>query len=351
MALVGAGTIAASYVTGLRATPGFDVVAICARSVDSAADFATRHGLVPMTFDAMLANRSIDYVLNLTPASAHEGITRICLLAGKSVYSEKPLAATLAAADALIALADEQRLLLACAPATFLWPPLATTRRLIAEGAVGQLVGGISSLVYPGPELFHPNPGHLYEAAAGPLHDMGVYQVTALMELFGPISGVAAMATRARDERVVLIGPDAGTRIPVETATHFHAQLRHINGAITSMTVGFDGVSPVPPFLHIFGRTGALVVDAMHTPNAAVRHCATSSDGVAVAIPKWSDSMQSIGPASAWSSFHTGQKIETGAARARDVLAVLLAIDRAALESSFIEIAPRSALLKPVVTT
>lgn len=257
------------------------------------------------------------------------------------MYSEKPLAATLAPADVLIALAQQRRLLLACAPATFLWPPLATARRLISEGTIGQIVGGVSSLVYPGPELFHPDPAHLYGHAAGPLYDMGVYQVTALMALFGPVVGVVAMASKAQDQRIVKVGPHAGTRFPAKTATHFHAQLRHANGAISSLTVGFDGISPAPPYLHVFGREGGLAIDAVHMPHATVRHCKPSArDGIDIATPEWTDAMLAIGPTNAWSSFHSGQPIETSAARARDTLAVLLAIDKASSDRSFVEIKP-----------
>ena len=66
-------------------------------------------GATPYTdLDSMLAAEQIDAVVNLTPAPAHGPVTRAALHAGLHVYSEKPVASTMAEADALIELARER---------------------------------------------------------------------------------------------------------------------------------------------------------------------------------------------------------------------------------------------------
>lgn len=332
VALVGAGTIAARYVESLRATPGFAAVTVCARRAASAQAFAAEHGLVAASFDAMLADPGIDYVLNLTPAADHETVTRACLEAGKPVYSEKPLAATLAAADALIALAEARGLLLACAPATFLWPPYATARRLVEEGRLGRIAGALSVLVYPGPEIFHPSPAHLYGEGAGPLRDMGVYQVTVLTALLGPVVAVSAMTGQARTTRTVLVGPDAGQSFDVPTPTDIHALLRHASGATTSLIVSFDALSAGPARLDIFGEKAGLSIVDSHMPTARLFLSETLGDrreqpldGLPFTAAAWG-----VGVTSAWDESVNGQPVAASARRARDTLAVLLTIDREA---------------------
>lgn len=341
VALIGAGTIGARYVASLRKTPGFEVVSVCSRNSANAGRFASEEGLSAKTLETILAEPDINYVLNLTPAEEHGAITAACLQAGKSVYSEKPLAFTLSEADALIELADLRGLLLACAPATFLWPPLATARRLVGEGRLGSPIGALSTLIYPGPEIFHPNPSHLYSASAGPLRDMGVYQITALLALLGPVAAVSAFSSRSRTQRNVLIGPDIGKSFPVEADTHFQAQLLHGNGAVSSVIVSFDGISAISPQFDLFGTEAGLSIEDLHSPEGKIilknkgRH-----EEVITAKPDWTESSWGIGPVSAWNAYQTGQYIETNAKRARGVLAVLIALETAAASGAVISVAP-----------
>lgn len=72
------------------------------------------------SFEALLADAPDALVLNLTNPSAHFETTRACLLAGRHVYSEKPLATTVDDAKALHALAAEQGVMLASAPCSAL---------------------------------------------------------------------------------------------------------------------------------------------------------------------------------------------------------------------------------------
>ena len=330
VALIGAGTIAAAYVDGLRATPGVEVVAVCTRSRASAAAFAREKDLEARTLDEVLADPAINYVLNLTPAAAHAPVTRAALEAGKSVYSEKPLASDLATADQLIAVAEARGLLLACGPATFCWPPYATARRLLAQEALGRVRGALSLLVYPGPEIFHPRPAALYSKGSGPLHDMGVYQITALIDLLGPVTSVQSIGSRARDARCILVGPDEGRSFPVTVPTHVHALMEHESGALSSVIVSFDAVSATAPRLELFGEKGGLELANAHSPGAslALRLGSAPPEKLELDPPVWSPALFSVGPSSAWTEHHRRLEVTMAALRARDTLAVLLEIER-----------------------
>jgi predicted dehydrogenase len=110
-------------------------------------------------------------------------------------------------AEGLIALSRERGLTLACAPATFLGPAQQTARRLMDAGELGQVLGASTTLVYPGPDQWHHDPAALFGPAAGPVFDMGVYDVTALVNLFGPVARVSAAGGSARSQRAVGTGP------------------------------------------------------------------------------------------------------------------------------------------------
>ena len=88
VALIGAGTIGVRYVESLRQNPGFEVLLVCSKNGENAARFAKDNNLVALTLVGILRDPNINYVLNLTPAEQHGEITRACLAAGKSVYSE-----------------------------------------------------------------------------------------------------------------------------------------------------------------------------------------------------------------------------------------------------------------------
>src|SRR3546814_848102 len=92
----------------------------------------------------------------------------------------------------------------------------------------------------PGPESWHPNPDFLFQAGAGPLFDIGPYYLTALVQFFGPIARVQAVASMARAERVIGSGPRAGERFAVTVPTHVAAPYEFTGGATASRIFSFD---------------------------------------------------------------------------------------------------------------
>ena len=91
------------------------------------------------------------------------------------------------------------------------------------------LAGGQSS--------WHPNPDIFYRDGAGPLLDMGPYYVTAIVALLGPIRRVAGFASTRAIDRVIEIGPRAGTPFTPETPTHTAATLE-LDGGVTAQPHG-----------------------------------------------------------------------------------------------------------------
>ncbi len=83
--------------------PRSALVAVMRRDGDKARDFAACHGVARAydDADALLADPEVDAVYVATPPSTHKHYTLLAAAAGKPVYVEKPMATTVAEAEAM----------------------------------------------------------------------------------------------------------------------------------------------------------------------------------------------------------------------------------------------------------
>ena len=112
LAIVGTGFVADLYMRSLKTMP--DIKVVKAFDIDrQRLDVFSRYWNVAAAkgLDELLDDRTanIDLVLNLTNPSAHFAVSHRCLEAGKSVYSEKPLATEMAQAVTLHASGQGKR--------------------------------------------------------------------------------------------------------------------------------------------------------------------------------------------------------------------------------------------------
>jgi len=209
--VIGCGTISQVYLRNLTASPEVDVVA-CAdvvpeRATARAAEFGVGRACSPAE---VLADPEIDLVVNLTVPNAHFEISMAAVLGGKHVWSEKPLAMEREQGAALVREAAERGLEVGCAPDTVLGAGLQTCRKLLDEGLVGEPMAASAFFFNEGPERWHPDPAFLYQPGAGPLWDVGIYYVTALVSLLGPVHRVTAFGRTLFPERVIGSGGSGG---------------------------------------------------------------------------------------------------------------------------------------------
>jgi len=135
--IVGTGNIAAGYARDILTHPEIHLVAASDLDPVRAASFAEAHGCrAHASLDALLVDEAVDVVVNLTVHHAHYEVTRRAL-AGRHVYSEKPLALRSGEARELIALAAARGLRLGCSPSTFLGEAQQTAAAWIRDQPAG----------------------------------------------------------------------------------------------------------------------------------------------------------------------------------------------------------------------
>jgi predicted dehydrogenase len=258
--VIGCGNISAAYLKAAKSFPLLDIRALADLNPAAAEARGAEFGIPSRSVEALLADEAIEIVLNLTIPDAHVEVGLKAVAAGKHVHSEKPLGVNLTEGQTLVRAAAGKGVRLGCAPDTFLGGAHQTARKLIDEGLIGRPIGGSAYFMCPGHERWHPNPGFYYLRGGGPILDMGPYYVTDLVNLLGPVASVSGVATRLRAERTITSQPLAGTRIPVEVATHVTGVLAFQSGAAVSLTISFDVPRHKHTPLEIYGEKGSLIV-------------------------------------------------------------------------------------------
>jgi predicted dehydrogenase len=234
--LVGCGIIGKRYAQGARAFDSFEIVACSDLDPAAARALAAEQGIEAVSPDELFAEPSVDVILNLTPPTAHAPILLRGLAAGKHVYTEKPLAASVAEAAEVLAEAERRGLRVGCAPDTFLGSAYQAGQRLIEEGAIGEPLSATALMLFGAPEAWHPNADMFYRAGGGPLLDIAPYPLTAIAALLGPVAAATGFATTPVSERTLAVGPRLCERFAVEVPTLVTAALRLERGLFATLS-------------------------------------------------------------------------------------------------------------------
>ncbi|GAB2979782.1 Gfo/Idh/MocA family protein [Saccharothrix stipae] len=199
-------------------------------------DAATKYGWAAVETDwrALVARDDVDLVDICTPGDTHAEIALAALAAGKHVLCEKPLANTVAEAEAMAAAAADAARRGVRSMVAFNYrrvPAIALARRLVEEGRIGQ-VRHVRA-VYLQDWLSDPESPMTWrlrreQAGSGALGDLGAHIVDAAQYVTGDlITGVSATT-----ETFVHSRPDGDGRgeVTVDDAAVFLA--RFSSGAL-----------------------------------------------------------------------------------------------------------------------
>lgn len=199
IAVAGLGKMGVMHASMFSAIPGAEVVALIDR--DAGVRRQTRSMFGREVADRASAAECIaadrpDGVVVCTPQCAHRVLAEECLRAGVAVLTEKPLAHTLADAEAMAALARERPDVPAGVGFMLGFNPLfAEAARLVRAGAVGEPKAVRASCRLG--QVFAPSKGWTFTkeaAGGGVLINSGSHLLFALLEILGPARSVVARA-------------------------------------------------------------------------------------------------------------------------------------------------------------
>jgi predicted dehydrogenase len=181
--LVGAGFIGGLYRHSLKQVAGAEIVAVA--SPNRAQAFAERHHIAAHYADyrAMIADAEIDAVLIAAPNNLHADICIAAAEAGKHVFCDKPLAMSLAEADAMIAACEGAGVVLMYGENLLFAPMYERLRDLVRAGNIGQPFLVRQSQCHGGP--YSPWFWDIERAGGGVLLDMGCHSIRSICHTFG----------------------------------------------------------------------------------------------------------------------------------------------------------------------
>jgi predicted dehydrogenase len=264
--IIGCGQISSIYLESPSKFDNLNIIACADIDLERARAQAERYNVPKVyTVDELLADPEIDVVINLTIPKVHAEIGLAAVKAGKSPYSEKPLAINREQGKVLLDAAQAKGLRVGSAPDTFLGGGIQTCIKLIDDGAIGTPVAATAFMMGHGPESWHPDPDFFYQVGAGPLFDMGPYYLTALIAMLGPVRRVSGTARITFPERTITSKPKYGNIIKVNTPTHISGGLDFASGVVATMVMSFDVWSHQLPRIEIYGTEGTLVVPDPNT--------------------------------------------------------------------------------------
>lgn len=205
---------------------------LCDMAGDRAQAMAGQFGFARATSDwqAALRDPAVDVVSITTPNGLHRPMAEAALRAGKHVWLEKPMALSLADAQAMADLAARHPGQVTLLGYNYLRnPAFRAARALVAQGAIGRPLAfrGVYDEDYSAdPTLPWSWRMTHQEGGLGALGDLGCHLVSQMVALMGPVAEVTAMTQIAVPMRPSPDGPRA-----VENEDAALALIRFASGA------------------------------------------------------------------------------------------------------------------------
>ena len=204
-AIIGCGYVADMYMQTLPGLEGINLLGAYDRDPGRLAAFSSFHGIPAYpSLEAVLADKRVSLIVNLTNPRSHFEVSLQALEAGRHVYSEKPLAMSMAEAEALAGAARRRGLQLAAAPCNHLSDVVQALRQELASGRLGRPLlaqaemddGMVPALDYGAWRSLSGAPWPARdEFEVGCTMEHAGYQISPLVALFGPVRRVTAFST------------------------------------------------------------------------------------------------------------------------------------------------------------
>src|SRR5689334_20229410 len=265
--LLGAGNISDTHARAALEIPDVEIVAFCGRTVEKAKQLAGRYGGSAYSeVEHFLDHRPMDAVLVGTPSGLHAEHGIAAARRGLHVLVEKPLEITTEQADALIVECERAGVTLGVFFQDRAAPDLVWLRRMILDGALGDLFL-VSAQVkwYRPPEYYRDSAwrGTWALDGGGALMNQGIHTVDLLLWLLGDVRRVHA-ATRT-----------ALHHIEVEDTAV--ACLEFVNGGVGTLEVATCAYPGFARRVELTGAAGTVIVEQDRVTSVMFRDPAPES--------------------------------------------------------------------------
>jgi predicted dehydrogenase len=230
--------------------PQSEFVAVCDSDQARAEAFAAKYGIRAYTdVQTMVREAGVEAVSVCTPHPVHAVSAVAAAEAGAHVLVEKPLAATLADCDAIIAASEKSGVQLGVISQRRWYPAVLRVRAAIDKGKIGQpALGMVTLLGWRDENYYRSDPwrGKWVEEGGGVLVNQAPHQLDLLLWYMGPIAE--------------LFGCWENLNHPyIEVEDTAVAVLRFRNGGLGNIVVSNSQKPGLYGKVHIHGRNGASV--------------------------------------------------------------------------------------------
>jgi myo-inositol 2-dehydrogenase/D-chiro-inositol 1-dehydrogenase len=255
VAFLGVGRMGMSHLKTLAGIRNAHVVVVADPDIDAA-----RHGQKVSladraTTDALeaIGDPAVEAVVIVTPTSTHATLIEAALRAGKAIWSEKPIALSLAETDRVVGIWRETGLPVQLGFMRRFDPGYVRAKELIDAGELGRIeqFRSASRDTYPPPLSFIQNSG-------GSFLDMSVHDYDLARFLVGEIEEVSAWGSNLIDD-VFAQGGDIDTAVTM---------LRFVNGALGVVEMSRRSAWGYDIRTEVAGADGKVVVEAAQKTTA-----------------------------------------------------------------------------------
>ncbi|MDR3138178.1 MAG: Gfo/Idh/MocA family oxidoreductase [Treponema sp.] len=329
-AVVGCGMISDIYLHNMTgAFEILEVVGCCDIIKERMENRATKYNIKQMRIEEILADKDIELVLNITDPVNHHLVSSQVLNAGKHLYSEKPIDLSIEAARELVSLADKQGVLYGNAPDTFMGQAVQTARHYLDSGIIGDITSVYATLNRDAGLLAERFPFTALPGGGIGL-DVGVYYITAMLSILGPVKEVCGFVETRNPERVHYFPnkSDFGEKFTLQAENLVVGSFRFASGIMGSLQFNSSSIGDEKPQIVMFGTEGILYMPDPNRFGGEVRVILKGQTEPVTLPPThgFSENHRGIGPAELAWALRNGRKPRTSKEMAFHGLELLLGL-------------------------
>lgn len=330
VAVVGCGMISEIYLKNMTsAFEILEVVGCCDIILERMEKKAASYNIKQMRIEEILDDKSIELVLNITDPVNHHLVSSQVLNAGKHLYSEKPIDLSIEAARELVQLADKKGVLYGNAPDTFMGQAIQTARFYLDAGIIGDVTSVTAVLNRDAGFLAERFPFTALPGGGIGL-DVGVYYVTAMISILGPVKQVSGFVTTRNPERTHYFPnkPDFGEKFRLQAENLVVGSFQFESGVFGSLMFNSCSIGNEKPQIVMYGTEGIMYMPDPNRFGGEVKVILKGQTEPVTLQPThaFSENNRGIGPAElAWALRH-GRKPRTSKEMAFHGLELLLGL-------------------------